>query len=349
MAVGDIGATLKLKYTETNDTLHTEGHKVTIKPIVFPTPRIRKAVFAEEGKDEEKLHEALRKLHSQDPTCVIEYSKELKQHILGCQGELHLQVIDWQLKNIYKVNAKYEQPRVAYRETIQRSATTSYRHKKQSGGAGQFGEVHIKIEPYKEGMPDPEGFNVRGTEVVDLDWGGKLVFVNCIVGGAIDARYLPAVMKGVLEVMEEGPLTGSYVRDVRVILFDGKMHPVDSNDLSFKLAGAHAFKDAFLNASPKLMEPIHDVVVKMPEEMMGAVMTDLQARRAIVMGMEGEGKYQKITAKVPLAEMYKYSTSLRSLTQGRGSFTSVFDTFQSVPANVQAELIKKRAEEKSES
>jgi elongation factor G len=340
LSVGDIGATLKLKSTETNDTLHTEGSKLTVKPIKYPESRIRKAVHAEEGKDEEKLHEALRKIHSQDPTCIVEYSKELKQHILGCQGELHLQVIDWQLKNIYKIKAVYEQPRVAYRETIQRSATTSYRHKKQSGGAGQFGEVHIKIEPFKEGMSDPEGFNVRGTEEVELDWGGKLVFVNCIVGGSIDSRYLPAVMKGILEVMEEGPLTGSYARDVRVMLFDGKMHPVDSNDISFKIAGAHAFKEAFLNASPKLMEPIQNLTVKMPEEMMGNVMTDLQSRRAIVMGMEGEGRYQKITAKVPLAEMYKYSTSLRSLTQGRGSFVSTFDAFQPVPANVQSELIK---------
>ncbi len=348
LSAGDIGATLKLKYTETNDTLNTDGNELTIKPIKYPVSRIKKAIHAVEGKDEEKLHEALRKIHSQDPTCIIEYSKELKQHILGCQGELHLQVIDWQLKNIYGVNAVYEQPRVAYRETIQRSATTSYRHKKQSGGAGQFGEVHIKIEPYKEGMADPEGFNVRGTEVVELDWGGKLVFVNCIVGGSIDTRYLPAVMKGVLEVMEEGPLTGSYARDIRVMLYDGKMHQVDSNDLSFRLAGAHAFKEAFLNAKPKLMEPIHDLVVKMPEEMMGNVMTDLQSRRAIVMGMEGEGKYQKITAKVPLAEMYKYSTTLRSLTQGRGSFISTFDTFQPVPTNVQSELIKKRAADEAD-
>ncbi len=348
LSAGDIGATLKLKHTETNDTLNTDGNELTIKPIKYPVSRIKKAIHAVEGKDEEKLHEALRKIHSQDPTCVVEYSKELKQHILGCQGELHLQVIDWQLKNIYGVNAVYEQPRVAYRETIQRSATTSYRHKKQSGGAGQFGEVHIKIEPYKEGMADPEGFNVRGTEVVELDWGGKLVFVNCIVGGSIDTRYLPAVMKGVLEVMEEGPLTGSYARDIRVMLYDGKMHQVDSNDLSFRLAGAHAFKEAFLNAKPKLMEPVHDLVVKMPEEMMGNVMTDLQSRRAIVMGMEGEGKYQKITAKVPLAEMYKYSTTLRSLTQGRGSFISTFDTFQPVPANVQSELIKKRAADEAD-
>jgi len=348
LSVGDIGATLKLKFTETNDTLYTEGSPLTIKPIKFPIARIRKAVHAADSNNEEKLHESLRKIHSQDPTCSVEYSKELKQHILACQGELHLQVIDWQLNNMYGVKAVYEQPKIAYRETIQRSATTSYRHKKQSGGAGQFGEVHIKIEPYFEGMPAPEGFNVRGTDEIELDWGGKLVFVNCIVGGAIDARYLPAVMKGVLEVMEEGPLTGSYARDIRVMLFDGKMHQVDSNDLSFRLAGAHAFKEAFLNANPKLMEPIHYLEVKMPEEMMGNVMTDLQARRAIVMGMEGEGRYQKITAKVPLAEMYKYSTKLRSLTQGRGTFKTSFDTFQAVPSNIQGVLMKKRKAEEAE-
>lgn len=348
LSAGDIGATLKLKYTETNDTLYTEGSQLTVKPILYPVARMTKSVHAVDAKDEEKLHDALRKIHSQDPTCTVEYSGELKQHILGCQGDLHLQMIDWQLKNIYKVEAEYKQPKVAYRETIQRSATTSYRHKKQSGGAGQFGEVHIKIEPYIEGMPDPQGFNIRGVDTIELDWGGKLVFYNCIVGGAIDARYLPSVLKGVMEVMEEGPLTGSYARDVRVMLFDGKMHPVDSNDLSFRLAGAHAFKEAFLNASPKLMEPIHNLEVKVPEEMMGNVMTDLQNRRAVVMGMEGEGHYQKITAKVPLAEMYKYSTSLRSMTQGRGSFKTSFDNFQMVPPTVQEELMKKYMAEKKE-
>jgi elongation factor G len=345
---GDIGATLKLKYTETNDTLYTEGKQHTVKPILYPIDRIQKAVHAVDAKDEEKLHDALRKIHSQDPTCTIEYSGELRQHILGCQGELHLQMIDWQLKSIYKVEADYTQPRVAYRETIQRSATTTYRHKKQSGGAGQFGEVHIKIEPFTEGMPDPQGFNVRGVETIELNWGGKLIFYNCIVGGAIDARFLPSVLKGVMEVMEQGPLTGSYARDVRVMLFDGKMHPVDSNDLSFKLAGAHAFKEAFLNAAPKLMEPILNLEVLVPEEMMGNVMTDLQARRAVVMGMEGAGRYQRINARVPQAEMYKYSTTLRSMTQGRGSFKTSFDIYQLAPPNVQEELMKKHAAEKKD-
>lgn len=341
LSAGDIGATLKLKYTETNDTLRTKGASITIKPIEYPEARITKAVRAFDKNDDEKLNEALKKIHSQDPTVNVKYSSELKQLILSCQGELHLATIDWILQNTYGIKAVFEQPRIAYRETIQRSATTSYKHKKQSGGSGQFGEVHIKIEPWFEGMPEPEGFNIRGKEEVNLDWGGKLIFYNCIVGGVIDARYLPSVLKGILEVMEEGPLTGSYARDVRVMLFDGRMHAVDSNDISFKIAGAHAFKEAFLNAKPKLLEPIHELSVKVPEELMGNVMTDLQSRRSVILGMDSEGKYQTIKAKTPLAEMYKYSTTLRSITQGRGSFSTKFSNFELVPSNVQDELVKK--------
>lgn len=341
LSAGDIGATLKLKFTETNDTLRTKGSNITIKPIIYPETRITKAVRAFDKNDDEKLNEALKKIHSQDPTVSVKYSSELKQLILSCQGELHLATIDWILQNTYGIKAVFEQPKIAYRETIQRSATTSYKHKKQSGGSGQFGEVHIKIEPWYEGMPEPEGFNVRGKEEVNLDWGGKLIFYNCIVGGVIDTRYLPSVLKGILEVMEEGPLTGSYARDVRVMLFDGRMHPVDSNDISFKIAGAHAFKEAFLNAKPKLLEPIHEISVKVPEELMGNVMTDLQSRRSVILGMDSEGKYQTIKAKTPLAEMYKYSTTLRSITQGRGSFSTKFSNFELVPNNVQEELVKK--------
>ncbi len=341
LSAGDIGATLKLKYTETNDTLRAKGSDITIKPIIYPEARITKAVRAFDKNDDEKLSESLKKIHSQDPTVTIKYSSELKQLILSCQGELHLATIDWVLQNTYGIKAVFEQPKIAYRETIQRSATTSYKHKKQSGGSGQFGEVHIKIEPWFEGMPEPEGFNIRGKEEISLDWGGKLIFYNCIVGGVIDARYLPSVLKGVLEVMEEGPLTGSYARDVRVMLFDGKMHAVDSNDISFKIAGAHAFKEAFLNAKPKLLEPINELSVKVPEELMGNVMTDLQSRRSIILGMDSEGKYQTIRAKTPLAEMYKYSTTLRSITQGRGSFSTKFSNFELVPTNVQEELVKK--------
>jgi len=339
LSAGDIGATLKLKYTETNDTLHDKEHPVVIKPILYPEARIHKCINAINKKDEEKLAEAMKRIHSQDPTVNVAYSKELKQQILSCQGELHLATIQWSLKNIYGIEVSFEQPKIAYRETIQRSATTSYKHKKQSGGSGQFGEVHIKIEPYFDDMPEPEGFNIRGKEVEELPWGGKLIFYNCIVGGAIDARYLPAVKKGILEVMEEGPLTGSYARDIRVMLFDGKMHSVDSNDISFKIAAAHAFKDAFLNAKPKLLEPVNNLTVKVPEELMGNVMTDLQSRRSVILGMESEGKYQKIKALTPQAEMYKYSTTLRSITQGRGSFSTKFFSFELVPNNVQKELI----------
>ena len=339
LTAGDIGATLKLKHTETNDTLHAQGFNNTIKPIVFPEPRIRKSIKAANKKDDEKLGEVFKKLHSQDPTTEIKYSKEIKQLIFYCQGELHLATINWTLLNIYGIKVEFEQPRIAYRETIQRPASTSYKHKKQSGGAGQFGEVHLKIEPWHEGIPEPEGFNIRKKEEVDLPWGGKLIFYNCITGGVIDTRYLPSVMKGILEVMEEGPLTGSYARDIRAMIYDGKMHSVDSNDISFKIAGAHAFKAAFLAAKPKLMEPVQDLVVRVPEDLMGNVMTDLQSRRAIIIGMDSEGKHQIIKAKVPLAEMYKYSTSLRSQTQGRATFKTTFASFEPVPQNIQKELI----------
>jgi elongation factor G len=340
LSSGDIGATIKLKHTETNDTLHRAGNPITIQPIKFPEPRITKAVVTHNKRDEEKIIDVLRKLKSQDPTVTLEYSRELRQQILGCQGELHLATIEWTLNKQYGLEVTFEKPRIAYRETIQRSSTASYRHKKQSGGSGQFGEVHMKIEPWYEGIADPQGFNLRGKDEIELPWGGKLVFYNCIVGGVIDQRYLPSIVKGIMEVMEQGPLTGSYARDIRVMVFDGKMHPVDSNDISFKIAGGHAFKEAFLNASPKLLEPIHNIEVNVLEDQMGEVMTDLQGRRSIIMGMDGAGRYTRIKAKTPLAELYGYSTTLRSLTQGKASFTSKYAEFAPVPGNIQEELIK---------
>jgi len=340
LSVGDIGATLKLKYTDTNDTLYSGKKQITIKEIQYPAPRITKAVRAKDKNDEEKLNEALKRIQSQDPSIDFRFSRESKQQLLGCQGELHLATIDWTLKNIYGVTAIYKKPKIQYRETIQRSANASYKHKKQSGGAGQFGEVHMKIEPWYEGMSEPEGFNLRGKEEIDLPWGGKLIFYNCIVGGVIDQRYLPSVMKGVLEVMEEGPLTGSYIRDVRVMVYDGKMHSVDSNDISFKIAGAHAFKDAFLNANPKLLEPTNELVVKVPEEMVGNVMTDLQSRRSIIQGIDSNNNYQILKSLTPAAELFGYSTDLRSLTQGRATFSSTFSSYQPVPNNVQQQLVK---------
>lgn len=341
LLVGDIGATLKLKHTETNDTLCAENHEVTIKPIAFPEPRTKKAISAVQQNEEEKLSDALRKLHSQDPTVVVTFSNELKQQILGCQGELHLATIDWMLEHVYGIKAQFEQPRIAYRETINRSSTANYRHKKQSGGAGQFAEVHMKIEPWHEGISEPEGFSLRGKEEINLAWGGKLVFYNCIVGGVIDQRYLPSIKKGILEVMESGPLTGSYIRDVRVMVYDGKMHPVDSNDISFKIAGAQAFRAAFLNAGPRLLEPIRELTVKVPEDMVGNVMTDLQSRRSIILGINSMDNYQVLKCATPEAELYGYSTNLRSLTQGKSTFQSVFSSYEVVPDSIQQRLVQK--------
>ncbi len=340
LSTGDIGATLKLKYTETNDTLRAKGHEITVKPIQYPEPRLIRAISAVNKNDDEKLSEILRKINSQDPTLYARYSNDSKQLLLNCQGELHLAALDWILKNNYNIEAKYENPKVVYRETIQRSSTQSYKHKKQSGGSGQFGEVHLKIEPYYQDMPEPDGFNIRGKEEIELPWGGKLIYYNCIVGGVIDARFLPSILKGIMEVMEDGPLTGSYARDIRVMVFDGRMHAVDSNDISFKIAAAHAFKAAFLDANPRLMEPINDLEVVVPEEMMGNVMTDLQSRRSIIVGMDSVGRYQRIKAKTPQSELHNFSTTLRSLSQGKGTFSSKFANFEQVPTNVQQELIK---------
>ncbi|TCK69288.1 translation elongation factor 2 (EF-2/EF-G) [Winogradskyella wandonensis] len=342
LTVGDIGATTKLKFTETNDTLATKAEAGTIKPIKYPQPRLVKAAFAADKSEEEKLSEALRRIHSQDLTIDVSYNSETKQTLVGTQGELHLATLTWLLENIYDVTPRFETPKISYRETIQRSATANYRHKKQSGGSGQFGQVHLKIEPYFEGMPEPEGFSLRGKEVVDLPWDGKLVFYNCIVGGVIDQRYLPSIMKGILEVMESGPLTDSFIRDVRAIVYDGKMHPVDSNDISFKIAGAHAFKDAFLNANPKLLEPTEKMELRLPESMIGNVMTELQSRRAIIQGIDTETHYQILKCTIPSAELSDFSSQLRSITQGRATYTSKFDGYAVVPNHIQKEIIQKR-------
>lgn len=339
LSLGDIGATLKLKNTETNDVLASVEESIEIAPIRYPDSRIRKAVSAVNNKDEEKLNEALKKIHSQDPTVQVVFSDETHQLLLKCQGELHLAIIDWTLKNIYGVEARFEKPKIAFRETIQRSAAANYRHKKQSGGSGQFAQVHLKIEPWYEGIPEPEGVSIRGKEEIDLPWGGKLLFYNCIVGGAIDLRYLTSIMKGILEVMEKGPLTNSYIRDIRVLVLDGKMHSVDSNDISFKIAGAHAFMQAFLNADPKLLEPTMELTLKVPAEMVGNVMTELQSRRAIILGIDSSGNYQVLKCIAPEAELFGFSTDLRSLTQGRASFNMSFSSYQPVPANVQKVLV----------
>ena len=349
LSAGDIGCTVKLKGTRTNDTLAAAGAHVKVEPIVFPEPRYRAAVKAKEQGDEEKLGKLLNDLKYEDPTILVEYSKELKQTIIQGQGEHHLNIVKTRLANDNKLEIEYFAPKIPYRETITKVAQADYRHKKQSGGAGQFGEVHIVIEPYYEGMPEPTKYkiggkevtvNIKGKEEYDLDWGGKLQFYNSIVGGAIDARFMPAILKGIMEKMDEGPLTGSYARDIRVVCYDGKMHPVDSNEISFKLAARNAFKDAFRNAGPKIMEPIYAVEVLTPSEYMGAVMSDLQNRRAMIMGMESDKGFDKLNARVPLAELYRYSTSLSSLTSGAATYTMQFASYEQVPADVQDKLLK---------
>lgn len=340
LVAGDIGATIKLRSTHVNNTLHAKGANIELQPIVFPRANVTVAISAANKGEEEKLSQALHTLAEEDATVRFEVSPELKQTLLHCQGELHLNVIKWKIEHIHKLEVVFDKPKIPYRETIRRKAEANYRHKKQSGGAGQFGEVYMRIDPWYEGMPDPEGIQVRGREEIDLEWGGKLVFFNCIVGGAIDARFLPSILKGVMEKMHNGPLTGSYARDVRVCVYDGKMHPVDSNDISFKIAGLQAFREAFKQADPQLLEPIYDVNVLCPDDVVGSVMGDLQTRMAIVNGIDTEGHFQKITAKVPLAYMHMYSSTLRSLSQGRARFTMDFAEYSPVPADMQKKLIE---------
>lgn len=357
LVAGDIGCTVKMKNTSTNDTLCDPSVDFKFPNIAFPEPKFRTAIKLVVEGDEEKLGEALGRLHDEDPTVIVEYSKELKQIILHGQGEHHLNIVKWHLDNEFKVETTFVPPKIPYRETITKTAPADYRHKKQSGGSGQFGEVYLIIEPHVEGADDKKMFkmngkdqkmSIRSREEHELPWGGKLVFVNCIVGGSIDARFLPAIMKGIMEKMEEGPLTGSYARDIRVYVYDGKMHPVDSNEISFRLAGRNAFSTAFKNAGPKIMEPVYLVEVLVPSDRMGDVISDLQGRRAIVQGMVSEKGFEKITAKVPLAEMNKYSTALSSITNGRAMFSMSFDEYSQVPGDLQDELLKTYEAEQEE-
>lgn len=338
LVAGDLGATLKLKNSQTNQTLYGKGCEVKITPIKFPDPRISVAIVAKNKNDDEKISTVLADIHREDPTLLIEYSRELKQVLLHGQGELHLQATKWRLEHIYKMQVEFEKMKIPYRETIRKEARMTYRHKKQSGGAGQFGEVAMMIEPYREGYKIPGDLTLRGKEEIDLDWGGKLMYHNCIVGGAIDTRFLPSILKGVMDKMSEGPTTGSHVRDINVYIYDGKMHPVDSNDTAFKIAGTMAFKECFRQADPKVLEPVYDIEVLVPEEQMGDVMGDLNTRRAIITGMDSKGTYQVIKARAPLSELDKYSNTLRSITQGKASFKLQFAEYQLVPAEIQKKL-----------
>ena len=348
LKAGDIGCTVKLKDVKTGNTLNSKDCEWRFDFIKYPNSKYSRAIKAVNSSEMEKLMAAVLRMRQEDPTWVVEQSKELKQTIVHGQGEFHLRTLKWRLENNEKIQVVYEEPKIPYRETITKMARADYRHKKQSGGAGQFGEVHMIVEPYAEGMPDPTSFkingqefkmNIKGKEEIDLEWGGKLVFINSVVGGAIDARFMPAILKGVMERMEQGPLTGSYARDVRVIVYDGKMHPVDSNELSFMLAARNAFSAAFREAGPKILEPIYDLEVLVPGDYMGDVMSDLQGRRALIMGMDSEAGYQKLSAKIPLKELSNYSIALSSLTGGRASFSTKFASYELVPADIQSQLI----------
>ena len=354
MCAGDIGCTVKLKDVKTGNALNDKDCDYRYDFIKYPHSKYSRAIKAVNEPETEKMMAALLKMRQEDPTWVVEQSKELRQTIVHCQGEFHLRTLKWRLENNEKIQVKFEEPKIPYRETITKAARADYRHKKQSGGAGQFGEVHLIVEPYAEGMPDPTVFkfgnqeyrmNIKNREEVNLEWGGKLVFLSSIVGGSIDARFIPAILKGVMERMERGPLTGSYARDVRVIVYDGKMHPVDSNELSFMLAGRNAFAEAFKEAGPKILEPIYDLEVYVPADFMGDVMSDLQGRRALIMGMDSEAGYQKLQAKIPLKELSNYSISLSSITGGRASFTTKFASYELVPNDIQQQLIKEHETE----
>lgn len=349
LRAGDLGCTVKLKNSHTNQTLNKKGVDRKIEPIQFPNSRIEVAVEPPSKNDMEKLMKALHVIEEEDPTLIVEQSKALKQTLLYGQGQLQLDLVKHRIETEQKIEMHFIKPRIPYRETITKESNESYRHKKQSGGSGQFAEVHMRIEPYHDGMPDPNHLTVRKSEIDDLPWGGKLAFYWCIVGGSIDARFSNAIKKGVLSKMEEGPLTGSNCQDIRVSIYDGKMHPVDSNDMAFMIASVQAFKNNFSKAAPQLLEPIYDVEILCSSEVMGDVMGDLQTRRAIIMGMDAEGHYQKILAKVPLAEMYQYSSTLRSISQGRAKFTRKFGEYAPVPNDIQQRLMAEfKAQEEEE-
>ena len=357
LRAGDIGCTVKLKDVKTGNTLNGKDCDNRFNFIKYPNPKYTRAIKPLNEADTEKMMAVLNRMREEDPTWVVEQSKELRQILVHGQGEFHLRTLKWRLENNEKIQIQFYEQKIPYRETITKAARADYRHKKQSGGAGQFGEVHLIVEPYYEGMPAPDTYkfngqefkiNVKSTETIDLEWGGKLVFINSVVGGAIDARFMPAILKGIMSRMEQGPLTGSYARDVRVIVYDGKMHPVDSNEISFMLAGRHAFSEAFKNAGPKILEPIYDVEVFVPSEKLGDVMSDMQGRRGMILGMDSEKGYEKMAAKVPLKEMSNYATALSSLTGGRASFIMKFASYELVPTDVQNKLMKEFEEQEKE-
>jgi len=324
--VGDIGAVVKLKNTHTGNTLCQKNDPILLPEIAFPEPVIRVAVAPKAKGDEEKISTGLAALHEEDPTFNMVIDSELKQIIVSGQGELHLDIVVKRLKDKYGVEVDFTEPRIPYRETIKGKAEGQYKHKKQSGGRGQYGDVYLRLEPRQRG----EGFE----------------FLNEIVGGVIPGKYIPAVEKGVREAMVEGVMAGYPVVDLSVALYFGSFHTVDSSDMAFKIAGLMCFKKLFKEANPVLLEPIYDVEVQVPEEYMCDVMGDISSRRGKILGMESEGTFQMIKAKVPLAELYKYSTTLRSMTQGRGIHRRKFSHYEEVPREIAEKIIEQSEKEK---
>jgi elongation factor G len=336
---GDIGAVVKLKSTHTNNTLSSKHRQVTLPPIWYPAPIADAAVSLKGKGDEVKVSEGLHMMHEEDPTFNVYQDPESHQTVVSGLGELHLEVIIKRLQSKYGVEVEMKSPRIPYRETIKGATTTSYRHRKQTGGAGQFGEVHFHIEPWEEGRPVPANYPVRSEEIETLPWGGTFHFVSSIVGGTIDARFIPAVKKGIHEMLNRGAYAGYPMTNVRVILFDGKMHAVDSNENAFKTAARMCFRQGVKECRPQLMEPIWNIEITGPIEYMGDIMSDLSGRRGRIQGMDSKGTAQVIKAQIPLAELYGYAARLRGLTQGRGSYTREFSHYEEVPKDVEAKIV----------
>ena len=341
MVAGDIGALVKLKNSHTNNTLHKKGSRIEIAPIEFPSPRYTAAIRATREGDEDKLAQGLHQLAEEDPSLIITHDPLLNQIVIGGQGEMQLDIARFRLKNRFGVEVEFYRPKVAYRETVRGSARSKYRHKKQTGGAGQFAEISMLVEAPDAEFKTPADIKVRNVDTSETDWGAKIEFIDAIVGGVIDMRrFGGAILKGVLDAMQEGPVAGYPVGDVRIVVFDGGMHSVDSNEAAFKSAARNVFRDAFNSATPVVLEPIFDVEILVPEAYTGDVMGDLNTRRARISGIDAEGIFQVVKAQVPESEMHRYSTVLRSITHGRGLHRYTFSHYEPMPRNVQDKLVE---------
>ena len=349
LVAGDLGATVKLKNTSTNDTLRVKGSEFAIAPIEFPEPRYKAAIRASTPGEEDKLSTGLNKLVTEDPSLRLIHDTEMNQLLIGGQGEMHIAIAKDRMMNRFGVGVDLSIPKVSYRETILKSARGSYRHKKQTGGAGQFADISLIVEPLKGEYKPPADIKVRNVSETELDWGAKLEIIDAIVSGVIDMRrFSGAIQKGIVEAMASGPVAGYPCGDVRVVVNDGKMHSVDSNEAAFKSASRNCFRQAFEGANPVMLEPICDIEVLMPDEYTGDVMSDLNTRRARIQGMEAEGSTQKIVAQAPEVELLRYSTQLRSLTQGRGLHTAKFKQYEPMPRNVQDKVVEEARKKKEE-